>query len=110
MANTMPAAGTTISSGTLKMSDLIPAAFDLLNSMDEVVADKIGTEWKDVMEGLYCKDIEERDYDRECECFDAITDKINDLLPDDRYFGSIEGDGACFGVWSLPQDEISEEE
>ena len=33
-----------------------------------------------------------------------IYDYLNDICPDNVYWGSTEGDGACFGFWAVDED------
>ena len=34
-----------------------------------------------------------------------VFDALNVYAPKGYYFGALEGDGACFGFWPLPDDE-----
>lgn len=35
----------------------------------------------------------------------AVFDVLDVYAPTGYYFGALEGDGACFGFWPLPDDE-----
>ena len=44
------------------------------------------------------------------ETITELFDHINLChTPDGSYFGSIEGDGACFGIWEYDEDEYEDE-
>jgi hypothetical protein len=77
-----------ISTGTLRIEDLIPAYQELADSLGLAIAPLADDE--DAYDFLA-----------------DLDDRINGVLPDYLRFGAIEGDGADIGIW--PLDGISEE-
>ena len=73
------------SSGSCKLEDIVAGVEDLL---PDLLADEFA------MAGD-----EERSY-----IFDEIIDYLNDIAPDNVVFGAQDGDGACFGFWSIDDD------
>ena len=51
--------------------------------------------------------IEDFDAEEASELVNEAIDMLNDYVPSHCYFGTLEGDGACFGVW--PDMESVEE-
>jgi hypothetical protein len=108
----------TISHGTLRIEDLVPAALRALDiALDwcrvhaprGAAADKQVTNAhfvaSDVVEhmkegGDYYAKVEDY-YESEDAIYDyeALVDVINSLLPEGVYFGAIEGDGSDIGFW-----------
>jgi hypothetical protein len=94
-------AGVSVSTGTLREQDLIPAFEAVLETAGvkydrpacvnkllgggELSAD----EWEEV--GLYVNE--------------ELFDRLNDIAPEGAYFGAHAGDGADFGFW--PADDQS---
>ncbi len=89
----------TISSGTLRLEDLIPA---LASELDNIRLTR--SERKTVREALaYDFDAEPSDEDLDHtnadDLYDELTTIADNHCPDYTYFGSTEGDGAEIGVW-----------
>lgn len=94
----------TISEGTLRYDDLIPALLDAVNSIrltkDERRAmNALARDWDQLVDACEAQD-------RDIEAADAVggmmmelENTLNDHCPPYCYFGALEGDGACFGVW-----------
>lgn len=83
-----------ISWGTLRAEDLIPAFADELERLDE--------------EGKYSDLIKEAneitDFDSEESSYilnEELFNALNDFAPDGCYFGASEGDGTDFGFWLI---------
>lgn len=86
--------GTTLSEGTLRPEDLIPK---FLNALTEIDPD--AAVW---FSAHYSWDDEDNEDDEVLsEALDKLYDLLNDVAPEGAYFGSHEGDGACFGFWDL---------
>lgn len=98
-----------VSEGTLKASDLIPAFEGALRSLDPVRADTIEGDYTEVFAALAWGNREAVDRTdlREDAGFlvDELIDALNDALPGDYFFGTAEGDGALFGIWSVDSPE-----
>jgi hypothetical protein len=90
-----------VSSGTLREQDLIPAFEAVLDiaavQYDRPVsADKLlrgwkltGNDWEEV--GFYLNEI--------------LFDLLNDVAPEGSYFGAHPGDGADFGFWEQEDED-----
>ena len=92
-----------VSSGTLRSVDLAPAFLSLLEDVDPNI---IGTPRHDA----FVKDVArivatDGEWDGEGEVIASLDDHINAALPEGLRFGTIEGDGAEFGIWEYdPED------
>lgn len=111
---------TIVSEGTLRDEDLIPRFVDSLDyvkeeysldsSGNELEAQKKIGELDDFLAGLERR-MEDTFYFEECyadrrkEDIETIHQWFDSLLPDGWFFGTIEGDGACFAI----QQAIDEE-
>jgi hypothetical protein len=91
--------GGTISSGTMLISDIIPALLDRLEMIEDRLSvgkpgqhSALTKEWdtvrREMSAGLEMSEL----------C-DDITDAINSYLPGGWYCGIHEGDGALWGIW-----------
>lgn len=99
----------TISEATLRPEHLIPAylgALDgiRLSQVERATIRQINRRW--VM--LKCLVLTEEQIDEVSEMLDDLTAILESHTPDYAYFGTLEGDGACFGVW--PNIEQAREE
>ena len=86
-----------ISSGTLRTEDLLPAFLDTLAALIEDAADHktLRTEaatWLDTEE-------DKRDADAGTNIVDELLSLLDEYAPAYAYFGAHEGDGADFGFW-----------
>ena len=101
----------TIICGTLRNADVAPALVDYLVNMGKNGIVPIG-KWKQLdkvakQAHADIDKIDELDGWETDECYEIVADlfdAINQLLPEGYYCGSLEGDGADFGVW----EEIEE--
>ena len=82
--------GDTLSEGTLKSDDLMRAFLLALADSPESQR-RIRELWNDPPKGE----------EEEALFVDDLSDILNDMAPDNLYFGASEGDGACFGFWSI---------
>ena len=85
----------TVSHGTMRAEDLIPAFLDALAEHDmaahDAIRDEYGHSWED-----------DWDYDSEDAEFmlEALFDALNNIAPEGTYFGSHPGDGCDYGFWA----------
>jgi hypothetical protein len=88
----------TISEGTLRPEDLIPAYISVVEDLRLTKAERAELTGIKRRVRIYERDddwtLEQADFD-----LDELTAIIENHLPDYAYFGSLEGDGACFGIW-----------
>lgn len=45
------------------------------------------------------------DYEQMGWILDELYELLNGICPEGYYFGAQEGDGACFGFWSIEEEE-----
>lgn len=103
-----------ISSGTLRQEDLIPAYVSAVEDLIDAIATNAPTDLEsqqehvqtskrltDMLAAIEKRQEEEGYYDSEAADFDAeeLTETLNEFCPQYTYFGSHEGDGADIGVW-----------
>ncbi len=80
----------TISEGTHKANDLFSAFYPVLLEMDPIVAQEIAF----------------HDHDEIDEVIVEIMYLLDNLAPEGYFFGSHDGDGACFGFWKEDDEEL----
>jgi hypothetical protein len=95
-----------ISEGTLRPEDLIPAFLYELERLRLTKAERATVREVNAL-------VNDQGYDGTLglmEMCEDLTTILENHVPDYCYFGTLEGDGACFGVWpdmdSLENDEI----
>jgi len=107
----------TVSHGTLRVQDLLPAFLDTLSRLDPAGYSKLILELDAEYQrsktpvgiacyaGGYCKGLDLCDdeawwqSDRAAELLTAAFDALNETAPEGAYFGAHPGDGADFGFW-----------
>jgi len=89
-----------VSSGTMKLEDLIPCFLDVLEMFDE--NNLLITAIYDRMEQDGYYESEDANYD-----LDALFYALQDYAPPYFYFGSRPGDGADFGFWLI--DDVAQQ-
>ncbi len=103
-------AGECISEGTLRTEDLIEACIPYLEEAGE-------SDYADLLRAyLYVArdvDYHEALYEPFQEHLSMILNeeifpKMEDIAPEGTYFGTMEGDGACFGFWRIQEEEEEE--
>ena len=92
MAKPFKYAGVVIE-GTMQNADLIPRFLSVLEDVDEEIYDGVYDEWSDIIDAADW-DCEEAD-----ELLEDLFDDLNAAAPGGYYFGTAEGDGACYGFW-----------
>jgi hypothetical protein len=75
-----------VSEGTLRPEDLIPVFEDVLGEANGLTPHGIRT-------AFFNESDSENDY------LNTLFNELNNQAPLFTYFGSAEGDGACFGFW-----------
>lgn len=86
----------TVSSGTLRLEDLIPLFYDFLTRhTPEAIPADLAYSGKEVDGDPYF-DTEEAALD-----MDVLSDAMDAIAPDGCYFGALEGDGAALGFWEV---------
>lgn len=115
-ASTFPHYGS-VSHGTLRLEDLIPAFVDALS--DVLEWDSLNPNPRlSVAEHEACQDelglierwIAEEDYfesDGAIDALEWLQDTLQDLAPEGYRFGAHEGDGSDYGFWPEPQEYVS---
>lgn len=88
-----------VSSGTMREEDLIPAFMDCLEHFDKPHADSLRGELVEI-EAIQNEDekMEQMGYFLN----ESLFDKLNEFAPPYFYFGSHPGDGADYGFWLCP--------
>ncbi len=114
--------GYIFSDGTLNLTHLLPKVYDLL-----LAYNIRNTELKKAIEDVFCNtDNEEeekvfptfnnqyysrieipieKEEDASYIFNEDVFNFFNDISPSGYYFGSSEGDGACFGWWTIEEEE-----
>jgi hypothetical protein len=90
-----------VSSGTMRTDDLIPAFLDTVGSLDPDVENRIKAEFAIGDVDDYRTWVEEHPTDAQ-EMLEELFDILGEYAPTGYYFGSHPGDGADYGYW---QDE-----
>lgn len=111
--NTLPFGS--ISHGTLREEDILPALLDALESVDEPRCNAIRSDWDYLLLPIAEYGIEEMLGNNDCMCdsasslIDTLYDALQDYTPPYAYCGAHQGDGSDIGVWideMLLQEDI----
>lgn len=94
--------GKTISTGTLRHQDLIQKFIWLAELVDHDMTTPVWNEWKHIIDATYEDDFEESE--ESSYLLEDLFDLLNTMAPEGTYFGSHEGDGACFGFWTYTEE------
>jgi hypothetical protein len=92
-----------VSTGTLRLEDLLPKYWQTAEQLAQL-ADRPALINPGTLAGLQKlvgEDSRESDWNDEeaCQLLEDLTDTLQDVAPVGFYFGTSEGDGACFGFW-----------
>lgn len=98
-ANIEDLKGMVVSDGTMRSEDLIPKFLNVLKVYGRDVYDKYIDENPEVL------DLSGMDDETMGWVVDELFDKLNEIAPEGYSFGSQDGDGACYGFWSVDADE-----
>lgn len=82
-----------VSTGTLRAEDLIPAFADVLSEIAPAEYHKLAQSYATGNDEEYCSEEDESDM------VDELEQSLSDRAPDFCYFGAHPGDGADFGFW-----------
>ena len=99
---TTPEPGT-VSAGTMRDQDLIPS---FLTVLDEHAPEKA-----EELRGLYPNTLENLDDEPDVDdtarsmLVHDLFEALNEIAPEDHYFGAHEGDGADYGFWPVPEED-----
>lgn len=85
-----------ISTGTMRTEDLIPAFMGALKALDSTVWVKLQ---KELWEIEAMEDGEDKDESLSYFLNESLSDELNNLAPSYFYFGSHPGDGSDYGFW-----------
>jgi len=92
----------------MRLQDLLANFMDYLPRDQDVL-------YTDALIGIAAisdgKDVDDATYEEFQGVLEEIFDALNDISPEHTYFGSNEGDGACYGWWSsYPEDHDPEDD
>ncbi|HMM21473.1 MAG TPA: hypothetical protein PKA10_12205 [Selenomonadales bacterium] len=92
-----------ISHGTHRLEDLIPAFMDALKELDEAAAARLIQEYPLVLtkDGSSIEDYNEFAREEACYLLDRLFDILAEYAPKNGYFGAHPGDGSDFGFWPV---------
>jgi hypothetical protein len=93
----------TVSSGTLRTQDLIPAYLDTLRELAPAVYEQTVYMYAGFSAfPAYAQEDPDSDWwhsDDAYSLLESLSDALSEHAPDGYRFGGHEGDGACFGFW-----------
>lgn len=105
--------GCIVSTNTLLATDLVPAFLDTLRGLSTERAEKTEEEYSEILMVYHSKYVEELTDDGR-EAVDWLRESLQTALeeeaPEGFYFGTSEGDGACFGFFAIEPDDTDEED
>lgn len=87
-----------LSSGTMLLRDLIPTFMAVLDTYAPTKAADIRAEWA---EFFASEDADKFDTDEAAYVHEQVWDALDEIAPDGAFFGTAEGDGACYGFWHI---------
>lgn len=91
-----------VSEGTLRPQDLIPKFLDELRFQDGTAYAQVIVDGRIPPAHAFEDDDAEWWRSEEAsEMVNGLQDALNDVAPNGCYFGTLEGDGACFGFFSI---------
>ncbi len=93
----------TVSQATLRTCDLVQAFNAELERLLPDACPHVATRWDhyDTWEAAEDAEPEEMGY-----LLERLTESLEALAPDGLHFGTLEGDGADFGFWTIDTDEV----
>jgi hypothetical protein len=98
----------TVSWGTMRSKDLIPAFLDVVQDLDPDKYNEIKEEGEKYIKLLgndICENILSEEDAEQCAWYvDELFDILNELAPEGYYFGASECDGSDYGYWYDEED------
>lgn len=89
----------TVSHGTMRDEDLIPAFIGVLHDIDPVRSETFYKKFPSYPDAV---DFSNDDGGDEAASMTAwLFDELDAMAPDGYYFGAIEGDGSDYGFWAV---------
>ena len=88
----------TISESTLASDDLLKTFLGFLFDADTQLWNEVIEEWSDVVTD-FVNNYPEHDDEQTSFLIEELFNIFTAIAPEGCYFGSTEGDGACFGFW-----------
>jgi|DEB0MinimDraft_10_1074344.scaffolds.fasta_scaffold37485_2 hypothetical protein len=98
----------TISHGTHRPQDLIPAFLDALRTVNPAAYDQLTLGSGHPPIPSYALEDEDAEWWETEDCgyvLEDVREKLEESAPEGTYFGTLEGDGTDFGFWPLESDE-----
>jgi hypothetical protein len=102
--------GECVSEGTLRTEDLIEACIPYLEEAGEFdYADLLLAYLRVAQDADYHESLYEPLQEHLSILLnEEVFPKMDDIAPEGTYFGTLEGDGACFGFWRIQEEEEEE--
>ena len=97
----MPPEPGTVSHGTLREQDLVPAFLSVLEEHASEAHERITDQYPNVIEALRRDPDGIVDWDPVHWLMEDLVDALDEAAPDGYWFGAHEGDGADFGFWEI---------
>lgn len=91
----------TISHGTLRVQDLLRAFADELDRLEVMSGDIAKAREYARMLDMHHNDVAPQVYLDADDCLQTLSSKLEELAPEDCYFGTHPGDGSDFGFWPV---------
>lgn len=95
--------GFVVSDGTLNPFHLLESYFDILHRFH--LEPSFKEEAKEILQKYFDGKEDEINMETVSELINDFYDYFNEVIPENFYFGSLEGDGACIGFFPLYQEE-----
>lgn len=95
----------TVSHGTMRTVDLVPAFLGVLRELSIVRYNKIETSWRRRLQQIddhkrRCRDTVDIPWEEDDDLLmDELLQALSECAPEGYYFGTIEGDGSDYGFW-----------
>ena len=101
-----------VSYGTLRFEDTIPAMYNALRSLDKTTSDAIALEYGDILTQLLDDQrlavVSGTTLSLTSELTHALHDALNECAMPGLYFGTHPWDGSDIGFWPLEPDDLND--
>ncbi len=91
-------AGAVVSEGTPRTEDLIPKFCAVLAEVEPIRAQKLLDKWETLTP-------DELADGQDSWLLEDLFDALGGIAPKGTYFSASEGDGACFGFWTIKEEK-----